>query len=107
MGRSWAASRGPGRSAGTPRGRKVCNGLCVCSLHLQSQNSVTLERLLPNCEYTVELQAIAYWGQTRLKSAKVSLQFTSTHAAHNSKCPSAPSPEALSLPGVRSQRLPE
>ncbi|KAB0342600.1 hypothetical protein FD754_019526 [Muntiacus muntjak] len=48
-----------------------------------SQNSVTLEPLQLGCDYTVELQAIAYWGQTRLKSAKVSLRFTSAHAAHN------------------------
>ncbi|XP_027627341.1 anosmin-1 [Tupaia chinensis] len=47
------------------------------------QNSVTLERLQPDCDYTVELQAITYWGQTRLKSAKVSLHFTSTHVANN------------------------
>ncbi len=54
---------------------------------LQAQRAVTLERLQPDCDYTVELQAVSYWGQTRLKSAKVSLQFTSTRAAHNSKCP--------------------
>ncbi|XP_010828207.1 PREDICTED: anosmin-1 [Bison bison bison] len=48
-----------------------------------SQNSVTLEPLQLGCDYTVELQAITYWGQTRLKSAKVSLQFTSAHVAHN------------------------
>ncbi|XP_043751457.1 anosmin-1 [Cervus elaphus] len=48
-----------------------------------SQNSVTLEALQLGCDYSVELQAVAYWGQTRLKSAKVSLRFTSAHAAHN------------------------
>ncbi|XP_058391380.1 anosmin-1 isoform X1 [Diceros bicornis minor] len=48
-----------------------------------SQNSVILERLQPDCDYSVELQAITYWGQTRLKSAKVSLHFTSTHATSN------------------------
>ncbi|XP_025228007.1 anosmin-1 isoform X1 [Theropithecus gelada] len=47
------------------------------------QNSVTLEKLQPDCDYVVELQAITYWGQTRLKSAKVSLHFTSTHATNN------------------------
>ncbi|KAB0372200.1 hypothetical protein FD755_015992 [Muntiacus reevesi] len=60
------------------RSSKVSSPLC-----LQSQNSVTLEPLQLGCDYTVELQAIAYWGQTRLKSAKVSLRFTSAHAAHN------------------------
>ncbi|XP_004440822.1 PREDICTED: anosmin-1, partial [Ceratotherium simum simum] len=48
-----------------------------------SQNLVILERLQPDCDYSVELQAITYWGQTRLKSAKVSLHFTSTHATSN------------------------
>ncbi|XP_077002560.1 anosmin-1 [Tamandua tetradactyla] len=48
-----------------------------------SQNSVVLERLQPDSSYLVELQAIAYWGQTRLKSAKVSLHFTSAQTAHN------------------------
>ena len=47
---------------------------------------MTLEPLQLGCDYTVELQAITYWGQTRLKSAKVSLRFTSAHAAHNSEC---------------------
>ncbi|XP_054400287.1 anosmin-1 isoform X2 [Pongo abelii] len=47
------------------------------------QNSVILEKLQPDCDYVVELQAITYWGQTRLKSAKVSLHFTSTHATNN------------------------
>ncbi|XP_023563216.1 anosmin-1 isoform X2 [Octodon degus] len=52
--------------------RKTTDGL---------QNSVTLERLQPDCDYTVELQAVTYWGQTRLKSAKASLHFISTRAA--------------------------
>ncbi|ELK07557.1 Anosmin-1 [Pteropus alecto] len=46
-----------------------------------AHNSVTLERLQPDGDYSVELQAVAYWGQTRLKSAKVSLRFSCTHAA--------------------------
>ncbi|XP_034505715.1 anosmin-1 isoform X2 [Ailuropoda melanoleuca] len=46
-----------------------------------SQNSVLLDRLQPDYSYTVELQAIAYWGQTRLKGAKASLHFTPSHAA--------------------------
>ena len=55
-------------------------------LRLQTQSSVVLDRLQPDCEYTAELQAIAYWGQTRLKSAKVALRFTPTHAARTGKC---------------------
>ncbi|XP_053529417.1 anosmin-1 isoform X2 [Artibeus jamaicensis] len=46
-----------------------------------TQSAVALERLQPDWEYTAELQAIAYWGQTRLKSAKVALRFTPSHAA--------------------------
>lgn len=65
---------------------RACDVASVCPAYLQSQRFVTLERLQPDCDYTVELQAIAYWGQTRLKSAKVSLHFTSSHAANNSKC---------------------
>lgn len=47
-----------------------------------AQNSVTLERLQADCDYSVELQAITYWGQTRLKSPKAALHFTSTHTTH-------------------------
>lgn len=55
---------------------------------------MTLDRLQPDSDYSVELQAIAYWGQTRLKSAKVSLHFSPMQAAGDSKClpPSAPGP---------------
>ncbi|KAM5197286.1 anosmin-1 isoform 1-T1 [Hipposideros larvatus] len=70
---SWAVSRKSFVPTRKKR-RKTTDG---------SQRSVTLERLQPDCDYTVELQAIAYWGQTRLKSAKVSLHFTSTQAANN------------------------
>ncbi|XP_071076347.1 anosmin-1 [Desmodus rotundus] len=52
-----------------------------------TQSSVVLDRLQPDCEYTAELQAIAYWGQTRLKSAKVALRFTPTHAARTEEHP--------------------
>lgn len=65
---------------------QACNGLGASCLPLQSQNSVLLDRLQPDSSYTVELQAIAYWGQTRLKGAKASLHFTPTHAASHSKC---------------------
>lgn len=39
----------------------------------QAQSSVDLEGLLSNCSYTVEVQAVTYWGQVRLKSAKASI----------------------------------
>lgn len=54
--------------------RKTTNGL---------QNSVVLEKLQADLAYTVELQAIAYWGQTRLKSSKASLHFTPMHAINH------------------------
>ena len=69
------------------RGRAVRNGLGESSLFLQSHNSVILDRLQPDSGYTVELQAIAYWGQTRLKGAKASLHFTPARSASHSKCP--------------------
>ncbi|XP_030057488.1 anosmin-1 [Microcaecilia unicolor] len=46
-----------------------------------SHNYVILEGLQPNSNYMVELQAVAYWGQVRLKSAKVSMYFTSTETS--------------------------
>ncbi|XP_054571376.1 anosmin-1 [Eptesicus fuscus] len=67
---SWAA-RGSPVPARRKR-RKTADG---------SQNSVVLEGLQPDTDYSVELQAVAYWGQTRLKSAKVRLHFTPTPAA--------------------------
>ncbi|XP_064412850.1 anosmin-1-like [Latimeria chalumnae] len=54
--------------------RKTTNG---------SQNYVVLERLQPNSSYMVELQAVTYWGQVRLKSAKVSLYFSTARVAEN------------------------
>ncbi|XP_039185682.1 anosmin-1 isoform X2 [Crotalus tigris] len=50
-----------------------------------SQNYVILEHLQPNRNYMVELQAVTYWGQIRLKSAKVSLYFNSTQTTINNK----------------------
>ncbi|KAG8450551.1 hypothetical protein GDO86_002994 [Hymenochirus boettgeri] len=48
-----------------------------------SQNQVMLEGLQANSNYMVELQAITYWGQVRLKSAKVSLFFSSSPPSKN------------------------
>ncbi|KAF6089956.1 anosmin 1 [Phyllostomus discolor] len=50
-----------------------------------TQSSVVLDGLQPGWEYTAELQAVAYWGQARLKSAKVALRFTPSHAAAGNK----------------------
>ncbi|KAJ8352629.1 hypothetical protein SKAU_G00241050 [Synaphobranchus kaupii] len=42
-------------------------------------NHVDLEGLQANSCYTVEVQAVTYWGQERLKSAKASLNFSTTY----------------------------
>ncbi|XP_062257862.1 anosmin-1 [Platichthys flesus] len=47
--------------------RKTTNG---------AQSWVDLEGLQQNNSYTVELQAVTYWGQVRLKSSKASLHFS-------------------------------
>uniref|UniRef100_A0A7N6B1S1 Anosmin 1 n=1 Tax=Anabas testudineus TaxID=64144 RepID=A0A7N6B1S1_ANATE len=49
--------------------RKTTNG---------AQTWVDLEGLQQNNSYTVELQAVTYWGQVRLKSSKASLHFSTT-----------------------------
>uniref|UniRef100_A0A8C9T7P3 Anosmin 1 n=1 Tax=Scleropages formosus TaxID=113540 RepID=A0A8C9T7P3_SCLFO len=59
---SWAAS---GKSARKKR-RKTASGF---------ENSGYTDGLQANSSYTVELQAISYWGQVRLKSSKASLRF--------------------------------
>lgn len=44
-----------------------------------------LEGLQQNSSYTVELQAVTYWGQVRLKSSKASLQFSTTQNNESGK----------------------
>ncbi|NXR83896.1 KALM protein, partial [Pycnonotus jocosus] len=50
-----------------------------------AQNYVVLEGLQPNSNYNVELQAVTRWGQIRLKSAKVSLHFSTTQDIRSNK----------------------
>uniref|UniRef100_A0A671PZB8 Anosmin-1-like n=1 Tax=Sinocyclocheilus anshuiensis TaxID=1608454 RepID=A0A671PZB8_9TELE len=40
-----------------------------------ARSSVDLEGLQANSSYSVEVQAVSYWGQIRLKSARTSVQF--------------------------------
>uniref|UniRef100_A0A8C7FUX7 Anosmin 1 n=1 Tax=Oncorhynchus kisutch TaxID=8019 RepID=A0A8C7FUX7_ONCKI len=63
---SWTV---PGKSLvpSKKKRRKTTNG---------AQSWVDLEGLLTNNSYTVELQAVTYWGQVRLKSSKASLHFS-------------------------------
>ncbi|KAJ8013123.1 hypothetical protein DPEC_G00050020 [Dallia pectoralis] len=49
--------------------RKITNG---------AQSWVDVDGLLTNSSYSVELQAVTYWGQVRLKSSKASLQFNTS-----------------------------
>ncbi|XP_012993181.3 LOW QUALITY PROTEIN: anosmin-1 [Esox lucius] len=65
---SWTV---PGKSLvpSKKKRRMITNG---------AQSWVDMEGLLANSSYTVELQAVTYWGQVRLKSSKASLQFNTT-----------------------------
>lgn len=56
-----------------------------CFLLSQAQSWVDLEGLQQNSSYTVELQAVAYWGQVRLKSSKASLQFSTAQNNESGK----------------------
>ncbi|MED6254438.1 Anosmin-1, partial [Ataeniobius toweri] len=56
--------------------RKTTNG---------AQNWVDLEGLQQNSSYTVELQAVTYWGQVRLKSSKASLHFSTSQNNESAK----------------------
>uniref|UniRef100_A0A671PZG2 Anosmin-1-like n=1 Tax=Sinocyclocheilus anshuiensis TaxID=1608454 RepID=A0A671PZG2_9TELE len=64
---SWTV---PGKSAmlsrRRSRRRKTSDG---------ARSSVDLEGLQANSSYSVEVQAVSYWGQIRLKSARTSVQF--------------------------------
>lgn len=70
---SWAADSARSLVPSRKKRRKTTDG---------AQHAVSLEQLQAGCEYTMELQAVAYWGQQRLKSPKVAFQFT---AAPSSK----------------------
>uniref|UniRef100_A0A1A8E101 Kallmann syndrome 1 sequence n=1 Tax=Nothobranchius kadleci TaxID=1051664 RepID=A0A1A8E101_NOTKA len=50
-----------------------------------AQSWVDLEGLQQNGSYTVELQAVTYWGQVRLKSSKASLHFGTTQDNESAK----------------------
>ncbi|XP_026888631.2 anosmin-1 [Electrophorus electricus] len=50
-----------------------------------AKSSVDLEGLVANSTYTVELQAVTYWGQVRLKSPRASLQFSTAQDNSRSK----------------------
>uniref|UniRef100_A0A4W5PZL2 Anosmin 1 n=1 Tax=Hucho hucho TaxID=62062 RepID=A0A4W5PZL2_9TELE len=74
---SWTV---PGKSLvpSKKKRRKTTNG---------AQSWVDLEGLLTNNSYTVELQAVTYWGQVRLKSSKASLHFSTATQNNDSVKP--------------------
>ncbi|XP_036401883.1 anosmin-1-like [Megalops cyprinoides] len=72
---SWAGSELSVLPAKKKR-RKTADGAINCA---------DLEDLQANSCYTAELQAVTYWGQVRLKSAKASLNFSTTHFNHTGK----------------------
>ncbi|XP_038028980.2 anosmin-1 isoform X4 [Anas platyrhynchos] len=66
--------------------RKITDGVrrkTANETEIWPQNYVVLEGLQPNSNYNVELQAVTRWGQIRLKSAKVSLHFSTTQDTRN------------------------
>ena len=62
----------------------TCQHACVSSSS-QAQSWVDLEGLQQNNSYTVEVQAVTYWGQVRLKSSKASLYFSTTQNNESGK----------------------
>lgn len=62
-----------------------CQHSYKCFLLSQAQSWVDLEGLQQNSSYTVELQAVTYWGQVRLKSSKASLQFSTAQNNESGK----------------------
>lgn len=59
---------------------------CGCFVFVsQAQSFLDLEGLQQNSSYTVELQAVTYWGQVRLKSAKASLHFSTSQNNESGK----------------------
>uniref|UniRef100_A0AAY4DTR7 Anosmin 1 n=1 Tax=Denticeps clupeoides TaxID=299321 RepID=A0AAY4DTR7_9TELE len=78
---SWTV---PGKSAvpAKKKRRKTTSG---------ARNAVDLEGLDANCSYTVELQAVTYWGQVRLKSPKATLAFKSASKAKKEEGPTVSS----------------
>ncbi|CAL8322275.1 unnamed protein product [Merluccius merluccius] len=91
---SWTA---PGKTAVPSRKkrRKTTNG---------AQSWVELDGLQGNNTYTLELQAVTYWGQMRLKSPKASLQFLTSQ--NNDSVKSVLKPKKEEVTPVSSAKRP-
>ncbi len=62
----------------------VCVCVCVC-VFVQDSTYAELDDLRENRSYTVELQAVSYWGQVPLKSSKAIFQFTTSQRQSGTK----------------------
>ncbi|XP_056157053.1 anosmin-1a [Lampris incognitus] len=80
---SWKAAGEPSASPVT-RKRKT-----VRASHAE------LDSMRPNRSYSVEVQAVSYWGQTQLKGPKAVLHFTTQRAT--SATPLSPPPDMLDV----------
>uniref|UniRef100_A0A8C7VT87 Anosmin-1 n=1 Tax=Oncorhynchus mykiss TaxID=8022 RepID=A0A8C7VT87_ONCMY len=67
---SWATGSTGATAPPKTKRRKMVNG---------GQSYVELESLRAKRSYSVELQAVSYWGQTPLKSPKTTLHFNTQH----------------------------
>ncbi|XP_020338179.1 anosmin-1-like [Oncorhynchus kisutch] len=67
---SWATGSTGATAPPKTKRRKMVNG---------GQSYVELESLRAKRSYSVELQAVSYWGQTPLKSPKATLHFNTQH----------------------------
>lgn len=60
----------------------MCN-VCVC---VCVQNHVDLDNLRSNRTYSVEVQAVSFWGQTPLKGPRAIIHFSTRHGASSHAC---------------------
>lgn len=73
----WSSTHTPTKTlTNHRRRRKTSHG---------DQTWVDLDSLQCNSSYTVEVQAVSYWSQIRLKSSRATLHFNTTHTQQNSK----------------------
>ncbi|KAM4602163.1 anosmin-1a [Polymixia lowei] len=80
---SWTAVGEPSASPATKRRRTV------------AENQVELDSMRSNRSYSVEVQAVSYWGQTQLKGPKAVLHFSTQRTS--SSTPGSPPPDVLDV----------
>ncbi|XP_026217181.1 anosmin-1a isoform X2 [Anabas testudineus] len=80
---SWTAARQPSASSLTKK-RKIVR-----------ESQVELDSMRSNRSYSVEVQAVSYWGQTQLKGPRAILHFTTQHTT--SATPRSPTGDILDV----------